>query len=133
MKESHQAQAVTEARWPVNLEILTSILSLLDQQHLTDGKYVSLLQYADTHWHPHLVVENALGDLDQHITHSAKRSCDQQIYVCKQRRIKGLFWEQFKLYHFPSDVQDLSISISSMLDDEKVILVPDPDHPNRII
>jgi hypothetical protein len=37
-----------------------------------------------------------------------------------------LFWEKLELQHFPSDVQDLSISIASMFFDDKVVIVADP-------
>ena len=49
-----------------------------------------------------------------------------QIYICEHRDVKGVFWEKLELEHFPSDVQDLSISIGSMLYDDKVILINDP-------
>lgn len=104
-------------------------LSPEDQQRLDDGKSVSLIKYAETHWHPQLYIENALGDLKEQIRYSAKRSRDDQhVYVCEHRDIKGLFWEKLELDHFPSDVQDLSISIGSMFYDDKVLLVKDPYH-----
>jgi hypothetical protein len=40
--------------------------------------------------------------------------------------MKGSFWEKLELHHFPADVQDLSISIASMLYDDKVVLTADP-------
>ncbi|CAF1501414.1 unnamed protein product, partial [Rotaria sordida] len=61
--------------------------------------------------------------------YTAKKSKeDNQIYICEHRDIKGLFWEKLELHHFPSDVQDLSISIASMFYDDKVILIADPNH-----
>jgi hypothetical protein len=111
------------------LDNLSSILSSDDQKRLADGKSISLLKYSETNWHPQLYIENALGDLKEQIRYSAKKSkVDNQIYICEHRDIKGLFWEKLELHHFPSDVQDLSISIASMFYDDKVILLADPYH-----
>ena len=80
-----------------------------------------------------MFIENALGDLKETIRYSAKVSReDHLIYICEHRDIKGLFWEKLELQHFPSDVQDLSISIGSLLYDDKVILVADPYHASGI-
>ena len=128
MNEKYQAQAAIEARWPVEFQELVPVLSPIDQQRLADGKSVSLGKYGDTHWHPQLFIENALGDLKEQVRYSAKKSQDQKVYVCEHRDIKGLFWEKLELYHFPTDVQELSISVGSMLYDDKVVLIPDPDH-----
>ena len=108
-------------------------LSQNEQQRLIDGKSVSLINYAQSHWHPQLYIENALGDLKEQIRYSAKKSKDdQQIYICEHRDIKGLFWEKLELQHFPSDVQDLTISIASMLYNDKVILFADPNLSSRV-
>ncbi len=61
------------------------------------------------------------------ITYSANKSDKHnKVYICEHRDIKGVFWEKLELQHFPSDVQDLSISIASLLYDDKVNLVSDP-------
>jgi len=126
LNEKYQAQVAVEARWAVSFEVLIRILSQSDQQRLTQGQSVSLNKYAEYHWHPQLFIENALGDLNEQITYTVKRSNDQLFYICEHRQIKGLFWEKLELYHFPSDVQELSISFGSTLYDDKVILIADP-------
>ncbi|UJR35037.1 hypothetical protein I4U23_027813 [Adineta vaga] len=127
LNEKYQAQAAIESRWSVDLQKLLPNLSPEEQQRLTQGKSVSLIKYAENNWHPQLYIENALGDLKEQIRYSAKKSkVDSQIYICEHRDIKGLFWEKLELHHFPSDVQDLSISIASMLYDDKVLLIADP-------
>jgi hypothetical protein len=66
--------------------------------------------------------------LKEQIRYTAKRSNDDNaFYVCEHRDIKDLFWEKLELQHFPCDVQDLSISIASMLYDDKVLLTADPN------
>jgi hypothetical protein len=133
LNEKYQAQVTIESRWPIELDKISSNLTYDEQKRLTYGKSVSLIKYSETHWHPQLYVENALGDLKEQIRYSAKISkTDNQIYICEHRDVKGLFWEKLELQHFPSDVQDLSISIASMLYDDKVVLIPDPYHSSGI-
>jgi hypothetical protein len=129
LNEKYQAHAAIEARWLIDINKLSSSLSLDDHKLLIEGKSISLIKYGESHWHPQLYIENAVGDLKEQITYSAKRSTtDNEIYVCEHRDIKGSFWEQLELQHFPSDLQDLSISIASMVYDDKVILIADPHH-----
>jgi hypothetical protein len=133
LNEKYQAQAAIESRWVVDIDKLSSDLSSDDQKSLSDGKSITLTNYPQRHWHPQLYIENAIGDLKEQIRYSAKRSKeDNQIYVCEHRDIKGVFWEKLELYHFPSDVQDLSISIASMFFDDKVVIVADPYHLSGI-
>jgi hypothetical protein len=128
LNEKYQAQASIESRWVVDFDKLLSGLSFDDQQRLLDGKSISLPRYSESHWHPQLYIENALGDLKEQIRYSAKKSKqDNEIHICEHRDIKGVFWEKLELHHFPSDVQDLSISIGSMLYDDKVLLTADPN------
>ena len=133
LNEKYQAQAAIESRWPVEVDKILPNLSSDEQQRLAYGKSVSLIKYSESNWHPQLYIENALGDLKEQIRYSAKKSkIDNQIYICEHRDIKGLFWEKLELYHFPSDVQELSISIASLLYDDKVLLVADPYHSSGV-
>lgn len=93
---------------------------------------MTIFNYADNYWHPHLFIENAVGDLKEQISYSAKQQADQQIYVYEHRRINGLFWENLNLHHFPTDIQNLSISIGSMLYNDEVVLIADPYHPSSV-
>ncbi|CAF4727059.1 unnamed protein product, partial [Rotaria sp. Silwood2] len=113
LNEKYQAHASIEARWPVEFNKLSLYLSTDDQTHLTDGKPISLLNYAQSNWHPQLYIENTFGDLKEQIRYS-------------------LFWEKLELHHFPSDVQDLSISNASMFYDDRVVLIADPNRLNGV-
>ncbi|CAF4650128.1 unnamed protein product [Rotaria sp. Silwood1] len=129
LNEKYQAQASIEACWSMELNKLSLHLSNDDQKRLIDGKSISLSNYTQTNWHPQLYIENTFGDLKEQIRYTAKKSKENNhIYICEHRDIKGLFWEKLELHHFPSDVQDLSISIASMFYDDKVILLADPNH-----
>lgn len=90
---------------------------------------MTLTNYAQNNWHPQLYIENVLGEMKEQVRYSARKSKhDQQFYVCEHREIRGIFWEKLELYHFPSDVQDLSISIASQFYDDKVQLIADPHY-----
>jgi hypothetical protein len=133
LNEKYHAQASVEARWVVDFEKLAANLSPDDQKHLIDGKSVSLIKYAETHWHPQLYVENAVGETKEQIRYSARKSRkDNEYYVCEHRDVKGFFWEKLELQHFPSDVQDLTISIASMFFNDKVVLCADPHHQSAV-
>jgi hypothetical protein len=133
LNEKYQAQASIEARWAVNFDSLAVDLSPDDRKHLINGKSVTLQKYAESHWHPQLYIENAIGDLKEQIRYSARKSKqDNEFYVCEHRDVKGSFWEKLELYHFPSDVQDLSISIGSMFYNDKVVLCADPYHQSGV-
>ncbi|CAF1224372.1 unnamed protein product [Adineta ricciae] len=123
LNEKYQAHASIESRWAVTVDRFSSI----EQDELLNGKSVVLEKYAESNWHPQLYIENSLGDLKEQIKYTAKLNrVEKEIYICEHRIIKGLFWEKLELYHFPSDVQDLSISISSMFFNDKVLLFADP-------
>ncbi|CAF1475407.1 unnamed protein product [Adineta steineri] len=134
LNEKYTAQASIEARWAVDIDKILPDLSSEDQTRLISGKSVSpLTKYSQTNWVPQLYIENALGDLKEQIGYTAKKSkVDNQIYVCEHRDIKGLFWEKLELHHFPSDTQELSISIASMFYNDRVLLVPDPQHASGV-
>ncbi|UJR07959.1 hypothetical protein I4U23_012238 [Adineta vaga] len=123
LNEKYQAHASIESRWIVSFDQFSSI----EQDRLLNGKSLVLEKYTETHWHPQLYIENGLGDLKEQIKYSAKlNKIDKEIYICEHRIVKGLFWEKLELYHFPTDVQDLSISITSMLFHDRVLLLADP-------
>ncbi|CAF3622410.1 unnamed protein product [Rotaria socialis] len=126
LNEKYQAQASIEARWIIPFDELFEILPPNDRTSLNQGKSVSLIKFADNHWHPQLFIENAVGDLKEQIRYTAKKISEDQACICEHRDIKGAFWEKLELNHFPSDIQELTISIGSMLYNDRVILIPDP-------
>jgi hypothetical protein len=133
LNEKYQAQASIESRWSIQLDKILPNVSPDEQNRLIHGKSISLIKYSEFNWHPQLYIENALGDLKEQIRYSAKKSkIDNQIYICEHRDIKGLFWEKLELQHFPSDVQELSISIGSILYNDKVLLIADPYYSSGI-
>ncbi|CAF1159901.1 unnamed protein product [Adineta ricciae] len=133
LNERYQAHASIESRWTVSHDKFLSTITATEQERLIKGKSISLDEYEQSHWHPQLYIENALGDLKEQITYSAKiNTKDQKIYICEHRIIKGLFWEKLELQHFPSDVQDLSISVTSTYFHNRVVLIADPHRQSGV-
>ncbi|CAF1500714.1 unnamed protein product [Adineta steineri] len=129
LNEKYQAHVSIESRWSILFEKFSYNLSSDDQQRLNNGKSVSLEKYSQSYWHPQLYIENGLGDLKEQIKYSAKLNKENHtIDICEHRDIKGFFWEKLELQHFPSDIQGLSVSITSMFFIDKVILIADPNH-----
>ncbi|CAF0929989.1 unnamed protein product [Adineta ricciae] len=133
LNERYQAHASIESRWTVSHDKFLSTITTTEQERLINGKSILLDKYEQTHWHPQLYIENALGDLKEQIKYSAKiNGKDAKIYVCEHRIIKGLFWEKLELQHFPSDVQDLSISVTSTYFHNRVVLIADPHRQSGV-
>ncbi|CAF1303549.1 unnamed protein product, partial [Didymodactylos carnosus] len=67
-----------------------------------------------THWNPDLTVINGLGD-NKHDVWYTMTTSDGNTFpqVTEHHKITGVFWEKMELYHFPADVQELSISITT--------------------
>ncbi|CAF1363861.1 unnamed protein product [Adineta steineri] len=129
LNEKYQAHVSIESRWSILFEKFSYNLSSDDQQRLNNGKSVSLEKYSQSYWHPQLYIENGLGDLKEQIKYSAKLNKENHtIDICEHRDIKGFFWEKLELQHFPSDIQGLSVSITSMFFTDKVILTADPNY-----
>ena len=133
LNERYQAHASIESRWVVSHDKFLSTITATEQERLMKGKSISLDKYEQSHWHPQLYIENALGDLKEQIKYSAKINAkDQKIYICEHRIIKGMFWEKLELQHFPSDVQDLSISVTSTYFHNRVVLIADPQRQSGV-
>ncbi|CAF4000135.1 unnamed protein product [Rotaria magnacalcarata] len=142
LNEKYQADIYYEARW---IEIMNvSLLNLTAQQQgqlLNGNVTVRLNDFNRTiHWTPQLFVENAIGQIGEqdtwftikkHVPSHVKPSSPLvlRLEICEHRRIRGVFWEKLELNHvlilFPADVQDLTISITSIHYLENCLLIPD--------
>ncbi|CAF1148950.1 unnamed protein product, partial [Adineta ricciae] len=147
LNEKYQADVYYEARWTekrMNLNTLN--LNPQDQQRLLVGDNPSVrineLNPA-VHWSPQLFIENGIGQIGEQdkwftikkITPRSDQistSVSMNVEVCEHRRLKGVFWEKLELNHFPADVQELTISITSHHHVEDCILVQD-EHFRSII
>ncbi|CAF1064987.1 unnamed protein product, partial [Didymodactylos carnosus] len=140
LNERYQAEACIEARWTDTAIVLSTLdLTSQQEQQLAEGKTIRITDLNSTiHWTPELFIENAIGQigeqakwftikkLDQPLTCAlATISTTLNIEICEHRRINGVFWEKLELNHFPADVQDLTISLTTHHYVEHVILKED--------
>ncbi|CAF1193464.1 unnamed protein product [Rotaria magnacalcarata] len=90
------------------------------------------------HFNPQLVVLNHLGDSLKHekwysIT---KTTGDDTVEITEHHKIRGVFWERMELNHFPYDVQELSLSITTPLTTDDIYFMQNKEKlsgVNRIV
>ncbi|UJR29228.1 hypothetical protein I4U23_010442 [Adineta vaga] len=121
-EESFQAYVAIEARWILKTEInedeILSSLSNIEQNRLEHGETIKLSKdFSETYWHPQLFLLN--------IAHN-------QYEIREYRDVHGIFDSKFDLHYFPTDVQQLSISMGSALFDNQVSLIADPNQISGI-
>ncbi|CAF0784139.1 unnamed protein product [Didymodactylos carnosus] len=147
LNEKYQAEAYIEARW-TDTTIITSSLNLTpqQQQQLAEGKSVRIADLnSNTYWSPELFIENAIGQIGEQVKWFTIKKIDQvstsplttmsmmlTLEICEHRRINGVFWEKLELNHFPADVQDLTISLTTHHYIEHIILKQDENLPSGI-
>ncbi|CAF4794041.1 unnamed protein product, partial [Rotaria sp. Silwood2] len=147
LNEKYQADIYFEARW-TERQLNLNTLNLTTQQQ-TQLLYENIIVRVDElnsviHWSPQLFIENAIGQIgEQDRWFTIKRNVLKSVVeisspffidadICEYRRIKGVFWQKLELTHFPVDVQDLTISITSHHHVENCILVQDEQFHSSI-
>lgn len=134
--EKFEAHVAIEARWIVHSdEEKTKILSSLsseDQTRLDDGTTIKLpKEFPENYWHPQLFLLNISRDSNQDIKYSLKKT-GEGIQIREFRDVDAIFYSKFDLHHFPTDIQELSVSIGSALFDTDVTIDADPNRASGI-
>ncbi|CAL1528735.1 unnamed protein product, partial [Lymnaea stagnalis] len=85
-------------------------------------------------WDPHLKILNVNGSLDSETTSMLLQYEQDRIYpvMTYMWHVTGQFREHLELQHFPLDVQELSIILSSDLPMTEIDLVSDFFHPSHV-
>ena len=113
--EKFHAHVAIEARWFLSA----------DDPTVGEETTVKLPEdYAETHWHPQLFLLNAAHDRHEEVKYSLNK-VGQRLQVKEFRDVHGSFHSKFDLHHFPTDIQELSVSIGSALFDREVTLEAD--------
>ncbi|PVD30719.1 hypothetical protein C0Q70_09994 [Pomacea canaliculata] len=121
LSQQFEAEAFIQAKWE------EPIFSGMSQQELNQ------LLPTDF-WNPQLKVMNLAGDYDQERRSYLVRyevGCTSPV-VLHRWRFKGVFRESLELKHFPFDVQDLSLQISSERSVDEIKMVHDPWHLSSV-
>ena len=121
-----------EARWFLQPEDEIKNLSADDQIRLSNGDMIKLSKdFTENNWHPQLFLLNVAKDSREEIKYSIKKY-PSRIQIREFRDVHGSFHSKFDLHHFPTDIQELSVSIGSALFDREVTLEVDPDRASGI-
>lgn len=79
------------------------------------------------YWNPKIVISNASPGAKHRTWRSIKMGVGGEAFITEKHRISGVFAENLELHDFPFDVQDLSIVVSSEMDEDDIEIVED-DH-----
>jgi hypothetical protein len=111
---------------------IISSLSSEERIRLNNGNTIKLSKdFAENNWHPQLFLLNIGRDHSQDIKYSVKRA-GSQLQIREFRDVDGKFYSKFDLHHFPTDIQELGVSIGSALFDTEVTLETDPNRASGI-
>ncbi|CAF1250108.1 unnamed protein product [Adineta steineri] len=86
------------------------------------------------HFNPQLVVLNHIGDSLRHEKwYSTNKTDDDNITeITEYHKIRGVFWERMELNHFPYDVQELSLSITTPLTKNDLFFIQNLQKPSGV-
>ncbi|CAF1028908.1 unnamed protein product [Adineta steineri] len=137
LNEKYQADVYVEGKWTEAIRI-SNLNSQQQNDLLNENKAIRIEKELGpiTDWRSQLYIENAIGQIGEQdvwftITkkivdkHETIPSSFVKVNICEHRRLKGVFWEKLELNHFPADVQDLTISVTTHHYLENCILVED--------
>ncbi|CAF1336233.1 unnamed protein product, partial [Didymodactylos carnosus] len=120
LNEKYEAEAYVEATW-------------FDKSFHPEVQGSAIDYNPKVHWNPELVIDNNVGELKQEIFYTVIQHPEEQSSeICEHRTMKGTFWEKLELQHFPVDVQDLSISITTKHSSSEVVLKQDESRLSSI-
>ncbi|KAK3786486.1 hypothetical protein RRG08_058542 [Elysia crispata] len=119
--QQFEAEVYIEARWTEKKFQGRSMMALAD---------VEFQQC----WDPQLKLLNVVGDLDMEKTSMVLRYEPDSIspVLVYMWHVKGVFRERMELQHFPFDVQELSVVLSSSLPVEHVDLLEEPTYDSSV-
>ncbi|CAF0831072.1 unnamed protein product [Adineta steineri] len=86
------------------------------------------------HFNPQLIVLNNMGDSLRHDKwySTSKTNENGLIEITEYHKFKGVFWERMELNHFPYDVQELSISLTTPLTQNDIHFVENKEKPSGV-
>ena len=128
MNEKFSCEATIFASW---MDSMNELKKSVDEE----GTYV---WDPENHWDPQLYIDNAIGEIkEKDVKYNFERHFDKArdeffVEVNMIKRIQGTFFEKLELYHFPFDVQDLSLTITSHRPSNEIFIVHDIENPSKI-
>lgn len=84
------------------------------------------------YWTPELELMNGIGDLQDEILYTVYYNKQGIATVTEHHKLKGTLWERMELQHFPVDVQDLSLLITTSRTDKEMKFVRNLRRPSGV-
>lgn len=108
------------------------MLSNENQIRFNNGEIIKLSKdFFEHNWHPQLFVLNIGKDYKEEIKYSMKKFLSN-MEIREYHDVHGCFHSKFDLHHFPTDIQELCVSIGSALFDSEVTLEADANQSSGI-
>ncbi len=85
-----------------------------------------------------MYIDNAIGEIkEKDVKYNFERYYDRDreeyfVEVNMIKRIQGIFFEKLELYHFPFDVQDLSLTITSHRPTSEIYIIHDSENVSKV-
>jgi hypothetical protein len=83
-------------------------------------------------WTPELELINGIGELQDDIMYSVRYDKQGLATVTEHHKLKGTLWERMELQHFPFDVQELSLSLTTSRPDSEMKFVVNLNKPSGV-
>jgi hypothetical protein len=84
------------------------------------------------HWTPELELMNGIGELQDDVTYTVHYNKQGLATITEHHKLKGTLWERMELYHFPVDVQELSLSLTTSRTDTEMIFIKNLSKPSGV-
>jgi hypothetical protein len=75
---------------------------------------------------------NGIGDLQDNITYTVRYDQQGNATVTEHHKLKGTLWERMELQHFPVDVQELSILLTTSRPKTEMTFVKNLRRPSGV-
>jgi hypothetical protein len=116
LNERYYAEILFEASW---------------QEPRLKGSSTEIFDPA-VYWTPELELMNGIGELRDEVAYSLHYNVQGTATVTEHHKLKGTLWERMELQHFPIDVQDLSLLITTSHTDKQMIFVKNMRQPSGV-
>ena len=116
MNERYYGEILLEASW------IDPALKISQTEQFDPVRY----------WTPAIELMNDIGNMKNDINYSLRYNKQGQALITEHHRIKGIFWERMELQHFPFDVQELSLTLTTTRDNGDVIFVRNEQKPSGV-
>jgi hypothetical protein len=147
VNEKFNCEATIFASWQEDMQSLkvyndNSAQANANEEETDEAEDQILCWNSNNFWDPKLYIDNSIGEIKEKdvkyrievfkTTDPNNLTDKDYLEVHMIKRIQGTFFEKLELYHFPFDIQDLSLTISSYRPASEILLVHDYKNPASV-